>query len=243
MTVPVETEDVQHAETAGRLPRRRSRRLALFFLVASVSLHAAVLVMWPGWVPDSDPRGVSALEVVILQPEPLPVAAVQPEQAQPPRQTERERKPAKKVPQAGAGQRAPVLALSKPEPAPEGSFVVAPTRPPEPSTPAADSKSRAASAAVVSPNFNAAYLSNPAPRYPLASRRAGEQGTVTLRVLVKPDGLPAQVEVERSSGSPHLDAAALEAVKGWRFVPARQGADPIESWVLVPVVFRLEGFS
>lgn len=243
MTVPAGTDDVRHAGTAGRLSRRRSRRLALFFLVASVSLHAAVLILWPGWVPDSAPRGVSALEVVILQPEPLPVAALQPGQAPPPRQTERERMPFKKVPQAGAGQRAPVVALSKPEPAPDGSFVVAPTRTPEPSPPASGSKPREASAAVVPPSFNAAYLSNPAPRYPLASRRAGEQGTVTLRVLVKPDGLPARVEVERSSGSPHLDAAALEAVRGWRFVPARQGADPVESWVLVPVVFRLEGTS
>jgi protein TonB len=30
-------------------------------------------------------------------------------------------------------------------------------------------------------------------------------------------------------------------VWGWRFVPARHGTDPVESWVLVPVVFRLEG--
>lgn len=242
MTVPVETDDALLAEAAVRLSRRRSRRVALFFFVVSVSLHAAVVVMWPGWAPDSAPRGASALEIVILQPEPLPVAALPPEPAQPPR-TERERKLAGKAPQAEAAQRAPVLALSKPEPAPEGSFVVAPTWTPEPSPPASDSKPRAASAAVAPPSFNAAYLSNPAPRYPLASRRAGEQGMVTLRVLVKPDGLPARVEVERSSGSPHLDAAAQEAVRGWRFVPARQGADPVESWVRVPVVFRLEGVS
>jgi protein TonB len=35
----------------------------------------------------------------------------------------------------------------------------------------------------------------------------------------------------------------LEAVKAWRFVPARQGQDAIESSVLVPIVFRLEGAS
>ena len=241
MAAPAETDNMPHTRTA---PRRSRRHLVLFSLAVSASLHAAVLVLWPGWAPDSAPRRASTLEVVILPPEPLPVATLQPEQAlPPPRLAERERKPAKKIPQAGAGQRAPVLALSKPEPAPEGSFAIAPTRIPEPLPPAADSKSRSASVAVVPPSFNAAYLSNPAPRYPLASRRAGEQGTVTLRVLVKPDGLPAQVEVERSSGSPHLDAAALEAVGGWRFVPARQGANPVESWVLVPVVFRLEGAS
>ena len=100
-----------------------------------------------------------------------------------------------------------------------------------------------ASVAVTPPGFNAAYLRNPAPRYPLAARRAAEQGTVTLRVLVTREGLASRVAVEKSSGSPHLDAAALEAVKAWRFTPARQGADAVESWMLVPIVFRLEGSS
>ena len=93
------------------------------------------------------------------------------------------------------------------------------------------------------PSFNAAYLSNLAPPYPVAARRAGEQGTVTLRVRVTREGLASRVAVEKSSGSPHLDAAALEAVKAWRFAPARQGADAVESWMLVPIVFRLEGSS
>jgi protein TonB len=96
---------------------------------------------------------------------------------------------------------------------------------------------------ITPPAFNAAYLQNPAPRYPLMARRRGEQGTVTLRVLVTRDGIPARVSVERTSGSGHLDSAALETVKTWRFTPARAGSEPIEAWVLVPVVFRLEGTS
>ena len=95
--------------------------------------------------------------------------------------------------------------------------------------------------AVAPPAFNAAYLRNPAPRYPPVARRSGEQGTVTLRVLVTPEGLPARVDLERTSGSVHLDNAALEAVKGWRFTPARRGSEAVEGWVLVPIVFRLEG--
>lgn len=93
------------------------------------------------------------------------------------------------------------------------------------------------------PSFSAEYLRNPAPRYPVAARRAGEQGTVTLKVLVGMDGMPQRVEVERTSGSPRLDSAALDAVRRWRFVPAHRGSTPIESWVLVPVVFRLENPS
>lgn len=90
------------------------------------------------------------------------------------------------------------------------------------------------------PTFSAAYLRNPAPAYPVAARRSGEQGTVVLKVLVSPDGAPARVELDQTSGSKSLDSAALDAVKGWRFVPARRGVQNIEGWARVPVVFRLE---
>jgi protein TonB len=69
----------------------------------------------------------------------------------------------------------------------------------------------------------------------------GEQGRVVLRVLVNADGRPEQVELRGSSGSPRLDGAALETVRRWKFVPARQGERPVAAWVLVPISFRLEG--
>jgi protein TonB len=90
------------------------------------------------------------------------------------------------------------------------------------------------------PDFRAGYLRNPAPGYPAAARRNGEEGTVTLRVLVSVAGEPREVALERSSGSNALDAAALATVKTWRFTPARRGNQPQEAWVLVPIVFRLE---
>jgi protein TonB len=90
------------------------------------------------------------------------------------------------------------------------------------------------------PDFRAAYLRNPPPGYPAAARRNGEEGTVTLRVLVSVEGAPRDVLLERSSGSGLLDAAALAAVKNWRFAPARRGGEAREAWVLVPIVFRLE---
>jgi protein TonB len=94
-------------------------------------------------------------------------------------------------------------------------------------------------ASLVPPDYRAAYLNNPPPAYPRSARRNGEQGTVTLRVYVNADGVPAAIELDRSSGSSALDAAALESVKSWRFVPARRGTDPVAAWVIVPVVFRL----
>jgi protein TonB len=63
---------------------------------------------------------------------------------------------------------------------------------------------------------------------------------VLLSVLVSETGLPKEVKLARSSGTPILDDAALEAVKGWKFVPARQGEQAVAAWVEVPIRFRLE---
>jgi protein TonB len=88
--------------------------------------------------------------------------------------------------------------------------------------------------------FDADYLANPRPPYPLASRRLREEGRVELRVRVSTDGAALDVELRQSSGSSRLDAAARDAVAKWRFVPARRGDETIESWVGVPIVFKLE---
>ncbi|MGZ5051947.1 MAG: TonB family protein [Methylobacter sp.] len=92
-----------------------------------------------------------------------------------------------------------------------------------------------------SPNFNAAYLNNPAPNYPSVSRRLGEEGLVMLEVQVNTDGTADSVELQTSSGSSRLDQAALEAVKQWRFVPAKRGDQSVTASVVVPVRFSLEG--
>lgn len=106
---------------------------------------------------------------------------------------------------------------------------------------AASAASAPAPAPVTPPRFNAAYLRNPAPAYPALSRRQREQGKVVLRVLVNAAGGAETVSIHTSSGFGRLDAAALEAVKQWKFVPARQGDRPVPAWVLVPISFTLEG--
>ncbi|MDP8566686.1 energy transducer TonB [Methylophilus aquaticus] len=89
------------------------------------------------------------------------------------------------------------------------------------------------------PKFGVAYLNNPAPEYPRLAKRAGEQGRVLLKVLVNADGLPGSVEVSKGSGFERLDNAALEAVKQWRFEPARKGGKAISAYVIVPLSFTL----
>ncbi|HUL57522.1 MAG TPA: energy transducer TonB, partial [Usitatibacter sp.] len=95
-------------------------------------------------------------------------------------------------------------------------------------------------APVAPPRFDLAYLDNPAPEYPPLSRRLREQGRVMLRVLVSAQGSAQDVEIGTSSGSERLDRAAVEAVRRWRFEPARRGSQAVAAWALVPVLFQLD---
>ena len=93
---------------------------------------------------------------------------------------------------------------------------------------------------VIPPRFDADYLANPAPAYPATSRRLGEEGRVILEVRVSADGAPLAVEVNKSSGWPRLDEAALTTVRHWRFMPARLGDKAVIASVLVPLSFSLD---
>src|SRR5438105_2957379 len=63
--------------------------------------------------------------------------------------------------------------------------------------------------------------------YPQESLIAGEEGTVRLRALVQADGAVRDALVEKSSGSPRLDQAAVELVRTWRYVPGTLNGVPV----------------
>jgi protein TonB len=55
---------------------------------------------------------------------------------------------------------------------------------------------------------------------------------------VSADGAPAEIEVRQSSGFERLDEAALQAVRQWRFVPAKRGSQNVAASVIVPIQFK-----
>ncbi len=93
------------------------------------------------------------------------------------------------------------------------------------------------------PDFQAEYLNNARPPYPLVARRMGYHGKVVLNVEVLAEGRAGQVVLRTSSGHEVLDSSALQTVKGWRFNPARRLGQPVTEWFLVPIVFSLEDGS
>ncbi|HEX9819423.1 MAG TPA: energy transducer TonB [Methylomirabilota bacterium] len=123
-----------------------------------------------------------------------------------------------------------------------GAFAV--PVPPTPEAPAGAPAAGGPSAAAI-PRDGVTQRANPRggyqhrPAYPSSARRLGIQGTTLLSVLVGDDGRVAEVVVKQSAGHPDLDHAAADAVRRWRFEPARRGTEAVVMWVLLPVEFRL----
>jgi protein TonB len=60
-----------------------------------------------------------------------------------------------------------------------------------------------------------------------------------VKAYVTEQGRVEGVQVEQSAGHADLDQAAVEAVRRWRFEPARQGQQPVAMWVSIPIKFVL----
>ncbi len=94
--------------------------------------------------------------------------------------------------------------------------------------------------AVTEVRYNANYLHNPKPIYPDIAKEREWEGRVLVRVQVTAEGTCDGVELHKSSGYEVLDKAALDAVRQWRFIPAKQGGVAVASKVTIPIDFRLE---
>ncbi len=186
------------------------------------------------------------LELNLIAPPPKPAPVTPPQLA--PRTPPVNQQPIKQtLPLPVQQPVAPITKPAPPLPMPVAPPVAEPVHQPEaaPPPPVAVKEPEAAPikaapvAEIQPPEFGAAYLNNPPPRYPPAARKIGLQGTVLLRVLVSPAGLPEKISVLTSSGSPVLDDAAINTVKQWTFVPARQGDHAVSGSVNVPIRFVL----
>jgi protein TonB len=191
-------------------------------LVVAVHVVILALLIYAAVRPEVT-APIRALAVRLIEPELPKLPKLEPPKPVPPQ-------PAPKKVQTPP----PIMTAAKRDDAP-ASFVVAP----QPAPVAVPDVQAPVAAPITAARFDADYLQNPKPVYPAMSRRLGEEGKVVLRVRVNAQGQPLSVEVSKSSGFPRLDDAARLAVERWRFVPARQGNEPIEASVLVPLNFTL----
>jgi len=150
--------------------------------------------------------------------------------------------------------RAPALREVSPLPVPELPPIASQSTVREEATPASQPQVSSPAAAPAAPRQaeadavdsephmdEASAAGNPKPVYPAASRKLGEVGTVMIRVYVLADGTVGELHLAQSSGFGRLDAAALDAVRKWRFVPAMRAGQPIAMWYMQSVRFALNG--
>ncbi len=97
-----------------------------------------------------------------------------------------------------------------------------------------------APAIVTGVDLSASMTEATPPRYPYQSRRAKEEGTVVLAVLLGLDGRVERVSIHKSSGHRRLDDAALEAVRRWRWSPRLRDGVPVAVSGLVDIPFMLK---
>lgn len=196
-------------------PRRRPPVLELALETASAASEEAVATAPLDEPPPELEREPvpEPVEETVVEPPPTdePVA---PSEAVEPAPTPREtsspdptlRVPRKRVPAPTATPAAPPRPPVAPIP------VAAPTV--APSSPTRSVARSAATGAV-------AWSSNRAPVYPTDARAAGIEGVVVLRLVVDETGAVREASVDTTSGTPSLDASALDAARSWHFSPAR----------------------
>lgn len=233
----------KYAFLSGRQPPARLSPAVLAIVMLAHAVALALILNIPGKTQPTIPAAplyVRLIEPTVAQPEPMPVQP-KPVAPQPPKlkpaPAPRIQATSQPVPQP-----APIEETRRPEPIepPRVEPVRAePTPQPAPTPAPVEAPRPAPPLPVIQPRFNADYLDNPKPPYPSISRRMGEEGVVQLRVSVDASGNVQQIEIHRGSGYPRLDQSALQTVRRWRFVPARQGNQPVSSWVIVPIQFSL----
>lgn len=83
-----------------------------------------------------------------------------------------------------------------------------------------------------------ALLREVRPQYTEDARRLGVEGDVVLEIVVRSDGSVGHVTVLQRLGS-GLDQRAVDAVRQWRFSPAKRFGTPVDVLVEVAVEFKL----
>jgi TonB family protein len=76
------------------------------------------------------------------------------------------------------------------------------------------------------------------PDYPIAMRRYGLRGEVTIEFMVSSEGT-VKNPVIISSNNPAFDEPALRALLAWKFQPATRNGQPVELKLRVPIIFQL----
>lgn len=204
-------------------------------LAGTLILHGLVVgtlfIVRPGLAPLSKPKPVEVdiwIPTEINPPPPLPMQAPRPDPPAP-TVTRTIAPPVQPLPPSPELETLP-FELPPPTSPPLAAVSTTPSL--------ASSSTRSTAPAI--PELRAGIDFNcPRLRYPQRARTLGEEGTVVLGLRLRHDGYLAAREVLGSSGSPRLDAAALNWVSRCSFSPPPGDAGTVEVLARLPVQFTL----
>ncbi|QJB69725.1 energy transducer TonB [Parasphingorhabdus halotolerans] len=114
-----------------------------------------------------------------------------------------------------------------------GSAIDIPLTPLETITPVPDP-------VIAEAQLNQRFASSFLPPYPSGELRLGNEGTVSVRVLVDTDGRAKKVQLISSPRPSFWAATESHALKKWRFKPATKDGKPFESWITLKVKFEIK---
>jgi TonB family protein len=244
------------AEHSARQPSRRRGRGMLSGIALSAALHAGVLALVLYAVanpffgfPTAGDEGIVRVSLVTVTAGPENGAAAPVEAVRRPLRTEMA--PTVAVPKAM--EKTVVAEAAGPRPAErqaaETSIAVEPARaqvaasaPGRGSAGGEAARGKRPIGAASQEGYSEAmprYRENRPPVYPSAARQRGWEGDVLIAAEVRSDGRIGASRVKRSSGYASLDDSALEAVRAWRFEPAKRMGSPVDAWVEIPIRFKL----
>jgi protein TonB len=111
----------------------------------------------------------------------------------------------------------------------------------KPVKPATERTTKQAAAKPTQPPTQASLVGNidTNNRYPTASLRLGESGRNVVRIWVGPDGKPQKAEIEKTSGFPRLDEAAIKLAMAQRFTPATVNGVATQTSLELPLFWKL----
>lgn len=82
-------------------------------------------------------------------------------------------------------------------------------------------------------------LSNAQPTYPRSALNLGREGAVTVKLLIDEQGEVREADVVQVNGHPAFREAVLDAVRRWRFIPARHRQKAVQVWAIKTIRFEL----
>ena len=88
-------------------------------------------------------------------------------------------------------------------------------------------------------DVNPVPVKTPPPDYPYDLKRQGVSGVVAVATVVDETGAVTSCSVTKSSNV-EFEAAALAAVRRWKFKPAQKDGVPVKMRVTIPIRFNID---